>query len=271
MKSVMLHVADDAGFSGRLQVALDLVREFDGHLTCLQPVAFEMIFTGEFYGAPSAIVMETAYKRARDHRHEVEAHLAKEDVTWTWVSETSGAQGTLLDNACLHDVAVLSAFGDGETGGRISPLVGGVAIHARTPVLVVPPDCSGIDIDRPALVAWNGSVEAANALRSTVPVLRRASSVYLVAVSETSGSAELGLTTTEAAEYLSLHGVASEVVELPVDANGIAHSLLQAAVIRGAGCIVMGAYGHSRLRETIFGGVTREMLSRTEIPLLMAH
>jgi len=270
MKSVLLYVADDSGFSGRLQVALDLVREFDGHFTCLQPVAFEMIFSGEFYGVPSAIIMENARERARNHRQEVEAHLAKEDVAWNWISEIRGEQGALLDHACLHDVAVLTASRDGERDGRASPLIGSIAIHARTPVLVVPPEIASIDVDRPALVAWNGSVEAANALRAAVPVLRRASSVYLAAVSERSG---LGpeLTTTEAAEYLSRHGVTSEVIEMPVDSEGIAHTLLGAAFIREAGCVVMGAYGHSRLRETIFGGVTREMLAKIKIPLLMAH
>ena len=65
MKSIMLHVADDAGFSSRFQVALDLVREFGGHLTCVQPIAFEMIFAGDFYGAPAGIVVDTARERAR--------------------------------------------------------------------------------------------------------------------------------------------------------------------------------------------------------------
>lgn len=271
MKSIMLHVDEDAGFSGRLQVALDLVREFGGHLTCVQPIAFEMAFAGDFYGAPLAVAIDTARERARTHRAEVEAHLAKEDVAWTWLSETRGAPGTLLDNASLHDVGVLSAFADGGPGSRISPLIGDMAIHARTPVLVVPPHTTSIDIDRPAMVAWNGSVEAANALRAAIPVLKRAGSVHLAAIAEKSGAAEPGLTTTEAAEYLSRHGVTCEVVKMPADAEGIAHTLLAAALVREVGCIVMGAYGHSRLRETIFGGVTREMLASVQVPLLMAH
>jgi nucleotide-binding universal stress UspA family protein len=75
----------------------------------------------------------------------------------------------------------------------------------------------------------------------------------------------------EASTYLARHGVASELVEVQADGGPISDLLLEAAEVRKATCLVTGAYGHSRLRENILGGITRGLLQKSPIPLLLAH
>lgn len=271
MKSILLHVGDDEAFESRFQVALDLVREFDGHLTCLQPVAFEMVYAGDYFGDASALAMSAARDLAEEHRKEIEARLSNEDVAWNWISEFGAPQYRVTDRASLHDLTVLGPLDPVSFEGHASSLVGAIAIHSRTPVLVVPRATKGIDVDGPALVAWNGSVEAANAMRSAMPILRRASAVFLAVVGEQTVADDDSLTPMEAAAYLSRHGVPCEILALARHEAGIARSLTEAATSRNASCIVMGAYGHSRLREMVFGGVTRDMLAGVAVPLVMAH
>ena len=271
MKSILLHVANDNGFEGRMQVALDLAREFGGHLTCFQPVVLEMAFTGDLYGTASAVMVTAAQENAQKHRDEVEAHLAKEDVQWDWITEFGSPESRLIDHSGLHDVVVVGAIEREGGARRASAMVGDLAIYARAPVLVVPAGAKGVDVDGPAMVAWNGSVEAGNALRAALPVLARASSVRIVVVAGRKGQSGLQIGAGEAAQYLSRHGIASEVLELPCNSDGIARTLVDHARIEGVSCVVMGCYGHSRLRETVFGGVTQEMLANVEVPLLLAH
>jgi nucleotide-binding universal stress UspA family protein len=117
------------------------------------------------------------------------------------------------------------------------------------------------------VVAWNGSIEAAQALRLALPLLRRAREVHLVEVTD-----ELhGHEAAEARQWLGRHGIRADIHEWPAKGRRTSVALLHAAVELAAGCLVMGAYGHSRLRETVLGGVTRELIAGADMPLLMAH
>jgi nucleotide-binding universal stress UspA family protein len=121
------------------------------------------------------------------------------------------------------------------------------------------------------MVAWNGSAEAAHALRAAVPLLAMAGKVWLVTIAEPGEKARFDLPPIEGAQYLSRHGIECEMVEVPRDKAGIADTLRSAAEVRGCGLMVMGAYGHSRLAEMLLGGVTRKMLADPQLPILLAH
>jgi nucleotide-binding universal stress UspA family protein len=140
-------------------------------------------------------------------------------------------------------------------------------LYARCPVLMVPHGQRRLDLAGPALVAWNGSSEAAHALRLALPLLKGAGAVHLVEVNDDL----TGLPASEAALWLARHGVAADVHEWPAKGRRASVALLHAATELGAAWLVMGAYGHSRLRETVLGGVTRELIASASLPLLMAH
>ncbi len=119
-----------------------------------------------------------------------------------------------------------------------------------------------------AMVAWDGSHEAASALTASRTLLRVASEVHVVTVDERS---KRDFPPTDAAEYLSRHGIAVEIHEWPRKDRSVEEALSHACQELSIDWMVMGAFGHSRLRETIFGGVTRYILAETRVPLLLAH
>ena len=129
----------------------------------------------------------------------------------------------------------------------------------------------GHDCRAPVLVAWNGSSEAAVALRAAKPLLALASKVTIASVAEESDQVRFDFPASEAAKYLSREGIDAELVSIPRGEAKIADTLFSAAQMRDCGLMVMGAYGHSRLAEMLLGGVTRRMLSDPQIPILMAH
>ena len=150
-------------------------------------------------------------------------------------------------------------------------MAGELALDAPAPVLVVPGSTKRMDVRAPVLVAWNGSSEAAVALRAAVPLLACSDRVFLACVSEDKENVRHDFPASEAARYLVRHGIEAEVVEIPRGKGKISDVLNKAAAARDCGMLVMGAYGHSRLAEMLLGGVTRRMLSDPQLPILLAH
>jgi nucleotide-binding universal stress UspA family protein len=269
MKSVLLHIHEDSGQESRLQAALDLVRSFGGHLTCLQATPFDSYIVSDPFGGVYAFPEIVA--RVRDTqeatRVRIEADLANEGVSWNWLHYDGSAAQMLVDRARLADVVVVSQPGSGRGDNQPLPIAADIALHARAPVLAIPEASGGLDCVGTAMVAWNGSAESAYALRVARPMLRGASAVHVVEVSE--GGADMP--SSAACRYLARHGIAAELREVPRGDRAVPEILSATATEIGADYVVMGAYGRSRLRELILGGVTREMLHGSAVPILMAH
>jgi len=271
MKSILLHIGNDNGLEARIQAALDLAREFDGHITCVQSVALEIYTAGDFYGSAISVALPAIREDAEELRRKVERDLSNEDVPWEYVFQMGGAESGLLEKSVINDVVVVGPNEVGEWERYPTPLIGELILHSRTPVLVVPFKHKRIDWSGPALVAWNGSTEACVALRSSVSALAKASKVYLATVSEKKQRTRCDFPPVEGAEYLSRHGIHAEIVEIPEGEASIAETLSSAAQLRECSYMVMGAYGHSRLREFLTGGVTRQALTEPQLPILLAH
>lgn len=269
MRSVLLHIHDDDCLEARLQVALDLARAFDGHLTCAQAIAFEFGVPGDFYGAMAAQMLPEIREQADALKERLGQKLAREDVAWDWIQEDGLAREQLLRRGGLSDVIVLGSCEPLRTKGP-SALVGDIVLRARTPTLVVPADAKHFDCGGPAVVAWDGTPEASRALRGAVPLLAKARSVTLVTILDESEK-NIDLPPTEGAEFLSRHGIQCEMADLPFRGSSVAEVLIREAAFRDASYLVMGAYGHSRMLETIWGGVTRELFSKPPLPILACH
>jgi len=270
MKSVLLYANKDVGLESRLQAALDVTRLFEGHLTCLQVTPFDSFIMGDPFGGVYALptVIEQVQKAAGGHREQIEARLANEGVAWDWLSFDGAPGQIIVDRARLSDLIVLSRPDkEGAYAQAAQSIAADVLVHARSPVLAVPQASQGFDGLGTAMVAWDGSLEACHALRLTFPMLLRASSVHIVTVTE--GNREFP--STEAARYLARQGIEAEIHEWPAEGRSTATALNAAAEQLSAAYAVMGAYGHTRLREAVLGGATRDMLHDGRVPLLMAH
>lgn len=271
MKSILLHIDHDRAMQARLQVALDLARATNGHITCLQAVSYDVFMPGDFYGSAIAAAMPVIRENAEKLREETERELENEGVPFDWRFEYGVAAQRLLEASPLADIVIVGPAEAGSDGRGPSALVGDVVTRAKVPVLVVPEGTRSFDVGAPMLVAWNGSAEAANALRAAVPLLACSCKVTLASVVEPDAEGRSELPSTEGAKYLARHGIACEMVEIPRGEAKIADTLFSAAQLREASLLVMGAYGHSRLAELVLGGVTRHMLSEPQMPVLLAH
>jgi nucleotide-binding universal stress UspA family protein len=271
MRSILLHVNDDDCMEARLQIALDIAREFNAHVTCLQPVSYDFAVPGDLYGTMIAELLPVIQQNADKLRERVSSRLANEDAAWNWRQEEGSPRALLARTEGLADLIVLGARDPVSDGKGPSGLAGYMATHGRSPVLVVPEHARSLNLGGLAVVGWNGSLESAHALRAAVPLLQRAGAVNLVNVAEALEQPGAFLPLLDAGEYLSRHGIRCEISEAPRGDQSISRALADTAVERGASFLVIGAYGHTRAIETLFGGVTRELFTDPPVPVFTAH
>ncbi|WP_221794195.1 universal stress protein [Aquisediminimonas sediminicola] len=267
MKSLILDARQDAGFEARFQAALDVARASKGHLTCVFASPFSTAMAmGDALGA--AEILRLAAEQEDKARVAIEARMAHEDVSWDYIASQDDPARALVRRAALSDLVVMSHPPQGKGGRMEEGLISDVIMGARTPVAVLPAAAHHFDITGSAAIAWNGSIEAAFALKSALPLLRHAASVHVIGVDDVP---ESRLSLNEAAEYLSRHGIVPEVMQRPAGHAGIIPAILDAVGECQARYLVMGAFGHNRIREYWFGGVTRDMIERLPMPLVFMH
>lgn len=270
MKALLLYANDDAALETRLQVGIELTRMFEGHLTCLHITPYNAFITADPFGGiyASPRVVEQLSEDEASHRARVEARLQQSGIAWDWLSYNGQAAPVLVDCSRLADLVIVSTsvMPHGQDGPLT--LAADVALHAQSSVLAVPCETAKIDCFKSAVIAWNGSPEVGQALRFALPMLRQAAAVHIVTV----GEADIfKFPAAAAGRYLELHGIPSTLHERSYDGRDIADIVLDAARDFHGDFIVMGAYGHSRIREAVLGGATRSMFKLSELPLLLAH
>lgn len=260
MRSILVHADRSPGMTSRLESALSLARALGGHVSLLvdTPVAryVAMDPMGGSFVASDALSQALADDDANAAK--LEERLSKGEVPFEVIRSEAEPIEALGTAARLADIVILS---------RSSGLAGELALVARTPVLVLT-DGSALKVPlSAACIAWDGGDEAALALRGAVPVLAECGSVEVLTVSEKPG----GFPASDALAYLSRYGVSARLREL-TRKGSTEETIALAAAEAGAQLLVMGAYGHSRMREYLFGGVTRYFLENREAPaLLLAH
>lgn len=175
---------------------------------------------------------------------------------------------TVADQARAHDIVLLSASHAGDASGFEDDFAERVVILAGRPVIVLPRQTGATYDFTEIMVGWDDGREAARATFDAMPLLRAARRVRLVEIDVAPRGQEPA---AEIAETLAHHGVKTEITHVMSDGMNAGETLLRAAKDHGAGLLVMGAYGHSRFTEFIFGGATRHMFRNLTLPVLMSH
>jgi nucleotide-binding universal stress UspA family protein len=270
IKTILFHVHNDEGLENRLQVALSMARAFDAHLQLLHVTPIEVyMVTDAFAVFVSPQILEVLEDESAKLREKLKKQLANEDVSWDYEEVTGEIMSHLIQRAALVDLVLTGRQPENrEFGGPSIAFLGDMLQNVRTPLLVIGDETAEIDPFGPVMVAWNGSYEAANAIRAAVPLLKVASQVRLLTVDE---SLEERFPSTAALEYLSRHGVHAELSKRPRFIDTVEKEIVDEALIGGATYIVMGGYGHSRAGEFLFGGVTRSLLKKCPMPLFVTH
>ena len=143
-------------------------------------------------------------------------------------------------------------------------------LRVGRPMLVVPPGIDTLKAER-ILIGWKDSREARRALQDSLPLLHEAKSVAIVEVCDDGMDALARTHVEDVAHYLTRHRISVGSATAGTAKHGVADHLIDLARVEGADLIVTGAYGHSRLGEWIFGGVTRELLASSPVCCLMSN
>lgn len=260
-----------------LKLAASLCESTDAHLSVLVVQIAAPPPVGEFAATVSDVWLRERLedqKRLAARNKEVTSLLATSpvsvDVTaeypeLAWSDEAIGRRGRYAD---------LTVVGPDVLGTHVlrEKVIEGVLFSSGKPMLLVPAGASATLSPKRVLVAWDARIEASRAVREALELLVGADDVLLVIVDpverENGHGAEPG---ADAAAYLARHGVKVSVERLPSEGHPVAAVLRRRAIDFDADMVVMGAYGHSRLRERIFGGVTKSMLEEPPAPVFMAR
>lgn len=271
IRSILLHLDASPGSTSRLALAHALADRHDARLTALFGVRPDPASTAYSYSAGAALqAAEDHVAAAAIERERLRARAAERNTECTWcdVVGDSLLHGFIAESA-YADVLVLGAPADRGSGGGPPPgFVESVILQSGTPAIVVPHPHRQETVGECVLVAWNGSPQAARALKAALPLLRRSAQVHVASWARQPPAAPFS--GVDARWWLQRHGIDARVHRR----DPVAHvdaALRALASELAADLVVMGSYGRSRLREQVFGGVTRGLLARLPAPVLMAH
>jgi nucleotide-binding universal stress UspA family protein len=234
--------------------------------------------TGYYYSGASAMILQETLSRAHAEAAEIlelaNDVLGRSGVRWSaddGVAQISDLGRHVAHRARFCDLVVLPRpYGPGR-GSEVEPVVEAALFEGHAPVLVVPDDVVPLGQPKTVMVAWNESVESLTAIRHALPFLKAADLVHIVIIDPPTHGPERSDPGGLLSQMLSRHGVRCEIGVLSKTMTRVSDVLNRHAVDTNSDMIVMGAYGHSRFREAILGGATRNMLEQAALPVFMAH
>jgi nucleotide-binding universal stress UspA family protein len=275
-KSILTVVVGGTVEGSALDAAVAFAQAQDAHLEVLA-MGVDTSAPGYYYAGANAMVEQQAIERARAEAKQTEdavrEALGGAPVRWSVVSgvaQIGTIQQLVGGHSRFADLVVLARpYGEGKTAADEATLEAAL-FAGHVPVLVVP-EGKIMTTPEKIVVAWNMSSEAMAAIRAALPLLKDAQSTNIVIVDPPRHSADRSDPGGELSQMLARHGAKPEV-------SVIAQTLPKTSAVIARHCddqqadlLVMGAYGHSRFREALLGGATRDTLESCEIPVLMHH
>ena len=274
LKDVVVNLSGRAPLDFAADYATSIAATFGAHVTGIAFLYEPVIPDGTLGGVPVDLIelqREENSKIARDAIGRFEAGVTKAGAAseTRQLDATFGGAATLFAQVARRfDISVV-AQAQREQGATDELIIEGALFESGRPVIVVPYiQKSGLTLER-VLACWDGGRTAARAIADAMPFLERAKAVDLVIVAEERKNDEI--TGVRMSEHLTRHGVAVSVKRIAKGDLAVQDVILSYAADSGADFMVMGGYGHSRLREFILGGVTRGILNSMTVPVLMSH
>ncbi|MCB1521279.1 MAG: universal stress protein [Hyphomicrobiaceae bacterium] len=285
VKTILVHLNDRRRAASLLAPAIGLAERFEAHL-----IGFN-VFTGVPATAALAVpygadVIDSVLAAERSEavaiRTIFEKATAGRSLVAEWISEKaphSDLAAFVMQRGRSADLIVASQTDPAWDLAAVYDFPERLALESGRPVLVVPVPAEksieapsrGAGIARRVLVAWNGKREAARAAFDALPILLMAEHVHILTVAEHPWDQKANLSGHAIAAALARHGIAVSLDERKRGGATIGEVILDATSDHRAELVVMGAYGHSRFRELVFGGATREVLRNMRIATLLSH
>lgn len=231
----------------------------------------EMFARGEAIREVIHASEEKLRRMATERQTLFESALRRFSLRGEWRPVHSTLPTELVIHAKYADMSVVARRDPSDERSAPPGLPDTLVLGAGGPIVVLPPRCPNSDIRR-ILVGWNASAEATRAVAGAMPLLERAETVEILVVDRDGEAPGHGQEPgADIAQHLARHGAQVEVRRLSCDTGSVGRVLLSRGAAFGAQLIVAGAYGHSRLRERVFGGVTRTLLVEAALPVLMCR
>jgi nucleotide-binding universal stress UspA family protein len=276
-RTLLVHLDASARRAARLELAFYLAEEFDAHLIGL--FALEQLYIPPYAVAEAGLELE---KLALDARRTI-AEAAQDEFRekarkeqWSkfeWRQTlTQDALEVMRWNARYSDLVIAAQPHPDDAGGVPADFAHELVMSAGRPVLFVPYQARFDKVGSRVLVAWNGSQQAARAVKDGLPLLPPAEDIEVVIYDREKVLPDPGdLPDPDVAKYLARHGAKVTVSEESSRGEDIGGLILKRARAIAADVIVMGAYSHPRVRELVLGGATRSVFKSMSVPVLMSR
>lgn len=278
-RTILVHCNDVRRIDAAVGPAAVLAERFQACLIGLSIVPPILVLPAGMPGTPDTMVVDTQCQAYRQESPRLKAafetaarghNLASE---WREVEAGSASVAEVaLQHARSADLIVAAQTDPEWLGTAHLDIADRLAVESGRPVLIVPRTGPQRDLGQNVLVAWNGRREAARAVFDALPILQQAKSVRIIWVNPQSDQeAAQDLAAQDLRAALERQGVKCEPAQTAGPRGGVGQTILTCAKDYGCDLLVMGCYGHSRLREFVLGGASRHVLSHMTIPVLMAH
>jgi nucleotide-binding universal stress UspA family protein len=277
IKDVLVNLTIGTKHDAAADYGIALAAELDAHASAVA-FAWEPVIPGTVMGGIVSVDIIEA-QRAENEKSGRAAVAAFDAAakrngvsvdTHVFTSSAAGAADTFGRMARRFDLSVAAQADPDDTAPVEDMIIEAALFQSGRPVLVVPYiHKAGLKLDR-VMVCWDGGRTAARAIGDAIPLLERAKAVDVVTVTGEEGKWDR-VPGVDMGHHLARHGLKVDVKRIAASEGSVGDTLLSYAADIGADMIVMGGYGHSRLREFILGGVTRGMLKSMTVPCLMSH
>ena len=275
-KTILVHLNDTRRAEALLEPAVRLATRYNAHLIGLHVYAgvpappIPLPYGSDVVGAVAAAQLKEA--------EEIAATFARLTAEQPFVAEWRVEKGPGIDPAGIvmdHSRAAdLVIAGQSDPDWDATPLqdvAERLALGAGRPVLVVPYVGRYPEIGRNVVIAWKAARESARAVFDALPMLELAEQVQILEVGETGRRGRVAKADASIAATLARHGIKATVRTSIADEISVGDEILSRIADMGADLLVMGAYGHSRVRQLVFGGVTRHIARHMTVPTLLSH
>ena len=275
-KSILTVAMGGDASGSALEGAVAMAEQHDAHLEVLA-LGVDVSTPGYYYAGANAMIEQQAIERAREEAADTEkavrAAMEGRSVRWsvaTGVAQIGTIQHLVGGHARYCDLVVLpKPYGDGRTTADEAVLEAAL-FTGHVPVLVLPEGMVLRDARR-VVIAWNQSAEAMGAIRAALPLIAAADVANIVIIDPPRHASDRSDPGGYLSQMLSRHGARPEVAVIAATMPKVADVLARHCKDREADLLVMGAYGHSRFREALLGGATRDILQTAPLPVLMHH
>lgn len=277
-KTILVSLNEVGRLSELVAAAVTLARETGAHVSGLYVVPAVQVYPSVgFEAAPQVFEGNRSFFKDNGARvkQAFEEAMRREGLSFDFHqvdAHTPVIADEVVVSGRVADLVIVSTTNPEEITGVERDFVEQTVMALGRPVIVLPYKGKATVSLNEVIIGWDGGREAARATFDALPLLKKAGKVRVVRIDPQKDPSLRGsVAGADLAEALARHGVKAEAQGYPTDGQDEGQALMRCAEDSGAGLIVMGAYGHSRLAEFIFGGATRFVLNRLVCPVLMSH